>query len=102
MPNPAVPPPFQPYRANPDVDAKQNLVGFLEWVADGIYRIHQLSDASYRYTRAMYEHEARKAAVAGQSRPAASVSTQQVLFDLGKIAIQNRHAFASFLKGFIK
>lgn len=100
MPNPT-PPPFQPYRANPDADAKQNLVGFLEWVADGIYRVHQLSDANYRYTRALYEHEAKKSAAAGQARPVNPISPQQILFDLGRIAVQNRHAFGKFLSGFI-
>lgn len=102
MPSPAPPPPFQPYRANPDADAKQNLVGFLEWVADGIYRIHQISDANYRYTRALYEHEAKKASIPGQAKIGPTFSAQQLLFDLGKIAAQNRHAFTSFLKGFIK
>lgn len=102
MPNPTTPPPFQPYRANPDADTKQNLVGFLEWVADGIWRIHQLSDANYRYSRAMYEHEARKSAAAGQAfQPTRAFTPQQVLFDLGKIAMENRAAFAKFLKGFI-
>jgi hypothetical protein len=102
VPNPTPPPPFQPYRADPNADSKQNLVGFLEWVADGIYRVHQISEANLRYSRALYEHEARKSAAAGHVQPPHTPYTaQQVLFDLGKVAVQNRAAFGKFLRGFI-
>lgn len=98
---PHAPPPFRPYRADPNADAKQNLVGFLEWVSDGIWRIHALSEANYRYSRATYDAVSRTQGAHPPQHPAPGFNGQDILFNLGRLAVENRAAFAKFFrKGF--
>jgi hypothetical protein len=102
---PEQPPPFRPFTAVPGADAPANAMAFLEWVADGIWRIHMLSEANYRYSRSIYEAMARSQGQGPISPPAHQVNRDQlgnVLFQVGKVAAQNRAAIAQFLREFMR
>lgn len=101
-------PPFQPYRANPDAEPKENAIAFLEWVGDALWRIHALSEMNLRYSRAMYESVVRAASAAPGRvaspavRARGPLRVDPIVADIARAAFQNREAIAGFLKLFLK
>lgn len=86
------PPPFKQFSPPPGGDPKAEILAFLEWTADGIFRIHELSRANYGYSRAMYEHQVAQANQAGtqHQQPVRPGPVDQVIVGLGKAAWKNR------------
>jgi hypothetical protein len=96
------PPPFRPFRAVPGADPKDSALAFLEWTADGIWRIHAMTEANYRYSRATYEATVAASRQPAGARPGAPVVVNdQLINNLGRLAYHHRGKLASILKGLL-
>jgi hypothetical protein len=110
----APPPTFRPFRMDPNQDPKENAHAFIDWVTEGIFRIHALSEANYRYSVAIHEALSRRVAPPVRGRrngPAVRVvappppqgpDLAQVLFQVSKAAVEHRETLRRFIGGFFR
>lgn len=95
-----VPPPFKPFSPSPNATPQETGMAFVEWVADGIFRIHELNRATYGYTRAMYEHKVAQAKQ-GVGAPQQAPPAADILYSLGRVAVRTGFARRSQIGKFI-
>lgn len=103
MPTPdGMPPPFQPFRADPSKSDRENGLAFLEWISEGIYRAVAVGEANHRALRFVIQRQAAGVSRNGRRPRAPVASIQDVLYEAGRFAVQNREFLRGFLTNFFR